>query len=148
MTEEEIEKLESEYFRSYHDLRVYNGRNSDMNEISFCLQHPGGGVTGEIIVEWINLGYHGGISPKIKVFNDSIHVLLCFKDVIDKLHTKYEGLNYTPEDLMETLEECGFMNSKDSFDGDFIPEDMFKEYQRKRLQKRKRLESLVNLLDG
>ncbi len=131
MTEDDIEKLESEYFRSYCDLRQYSHYNENTrDEISFALQSPGGGVEAEMIMRWIDLGEGYGTSPQLTVFNESMHVLICFRDVLHELAERKDE-NYTPEEFIEILEECGFM-STDSFKGDYIPDDMFKDYQSKR----------------
>lgn len=142
MTQEEIEEYESEYFRSYCDFRKFR---DNKEEISISLEHPGGGVTGEIIIEWVDLGTHGK-SPQIRCFNDAIHVLICFQDVLNIIYDRYEDTNYTIDELIEILDEIGFINS-DSFKGDYIPDDMFEEYQTKRKQRKNRENNLSNLLD-
>jgi hypothetical protein len=142
MTPEEKEKLESEYFRCYFDFRKYNrGDENDKDEISIALQHPGGGVTGEFQIEWINLGTHG-FAPQIKIFNDGLHVFLCFQEVFEDLYDKYEDCDYTIDELIEHLESHGFIND-DSFEGDYIPEEMFENYQKGRRRK-KNLEDILD----
>ncbi len=133
MSQEEKEKLESEYFRCYNDFRKYKNKG-DNDEISLSLSSPGGGVTGEFMIKWFDLGSHNGISPQIKCFNDSIHVMICFSDVIEAIHERFNGVNYTIDELMELLDELGFING-DSYEGDFMPGYMFENYQKGRLRK-------------
>lgn len=134
MTFEEKEELESEYFRSYTDLRKYKHQYSDgREEIMFALHHPGGGVIGEIAMRWIPLT--GKMVPQIQSFDDSWKVLACFSDLIEKL-ADFDGENITPEKFIEILESLGFINT-DSYKGDFIPNEMFESYQIRRKRDKK-----------
>lgn len=117
MTSEEKEKLESEYFRSYTDLRKYKHQYSD----------------GEIAMRWIPLT--GKMVPQIQAFDDSWKVLACFSDLIDKL-AEFDGENITPDKFIEILESLGFINT-DSYKGDFIPNEMFESYQTRRKRDKK-----------
>lgn len=129
MTSEEKEQLESEYFRSYTDLRKYKHQNRDgAEEVMFALHSPGGGVTGEIAMRWTRLS--GRMVPQPQSFDDSWRVLSCFTDLIDKL-ADVDGENITPDEFIDILESLGFINT-DSYKGDFIPVEMFEAYQVRR----------------
>ena len=134
MTPEEKEQLESEYFRSYTDLRKYKNQVSGgQDEIMFALHSPGGGVTGEIAMKWIPLA--GRMVPQLQSFDDSWQVLSCFTDLLDKL-SDVDGENITPDEFIKILESLGFINT-DSYKGDFIPKEMFESYQVRRKRDKK-----------
>lgn len=145
MTNKDKEKLESEYFRSYSDLRKYKHQYTDgREEIMFALHHPGGGVTGEIVMVWKPL--NGRMVPQLQSYDDSWKVLSCFTDLIDRLGD-FDGDNITPDEFIEILESLGFI-STNLYEGDYIPDEMFREYQEKRkkiFNRNRNLESLSNL---
>lgn len=139
------EELESEYFRSYSDLGLYSSiggyhgpSSKSQREISFALHSPGGGVKGEIIMVWTELG--GKQVPQLQSYDDSWTVLACFTDVIEKL-SEYDNCNISPEKFMEILDSLGFINTN-SYHGGYIPNEMFKLYQLER-KRNKKIEEIL-----
>lgn len=137
-SEEDKEKLNAEAFREYYDFRKYG----DM-EVMFGLSSPGGGTHGEMGIKWKVLNNEQ--VPQLQCFNDGFGVLSTFQDLLDKL-AEWDDYNFTPDEFIELLESLGFIRS-DSYQGDFIPDDMFEEYQTKRKQRKNRKNNLSNLLD-
>ena len=138
-SKEDKEKLNSEAFREYCDFRKF-----DEVEVMFGLSSPGGGTHGEMCIHWEELS--GELVPQLKCYNDGFGVLSTFHDVLDKL-AEWDDYNFTPDEFVELLESLGFISS-DSYTGDYLPEKTFEEYQKKRLQKKNRLENLDILLDA
>lgn len=131
------DRLESEYFRSYCDLRKFTHMKNP--EISISLHSPGGGVYGEFIVVWVML--NNRLVPKLEAFDDSWRVLSCFSDLLDKL-AEVDSENILPNEFIEILNSLGFINS-DSYEGDFIPKEMFDAYQTRR-KRDKKLDELIS----
>ena len=135
------EYYESNYFRSYTDLRKYVNQNTEsliryreyVAEIMIALHHPGGGVKGEFAMRWEMLG--GKPTPQIQAYSDSWIVLHCMSDLIEVL-AKHDDEDITPDELIEILESLDFINT-DSYQGDFIPQEIFQSYQIKRKRKYK-----------
>jgi hypothetical protein len=132
------EELEAEYFRAYYDLRKYKTSDTDW-EISFGLHSPGGGTIGEIIMHWVHLGDR--MVPQLQAFDDSWRILSCFSDLMAIL-AKHDSDNITPDDFIKILKENNFLNPQEMWDGDFISDEMFKQYQIQR-QRNNNLKQLI-----
>jgi len=131
------DKLESEYFRAYCDLRKFAHINYP--EITLSLHSKDGGVYGEFMVVWVNL--NNRLVPRLEAFDDSWRVLACFSDLLDRL-AEVDSENILPNEFIEILDSLGFINS-DSYKGDFIPKEMFDAYQTRR-KRDKKLDELIS----
>lgn len=79
-------------------------------EIMFGMYHPEGGTSGEMGMRWKELS--GRQVPQLQVFDDAWSALALFTDVIEKLGEE-DGENITPEQFIEILLSCGFVDDTD-----------------------------------
>jgi hypothetical protein len=73
--------------------------------IHFGIYSTAGGTTGEMSMEWIELG--GENIPRLNVFNDAWKTLAEFKDIIDALG-RMNDKNITDADFVKMLLDYGF----------------------------------------
>jgi hypothetical protein len=73
--------------------------------VHFGIYSLEGGTTGEMCMEWIDLG--GKNVPTLNVFNDAWENLAGFKDIIDVLGS-LDGKNITDADFVEMLQDHDF----------------------------------------
>lgn len=127
------EYYESKYFRSYTDLRKFKPVDEWEVEIMMALHSPGGGVQGEFAMRWGRLG--GKLVPQIQAYSDSWIVLHCMSDLIGIL-AEHDSEDISPDKFISILESLDFINT-DSYEGDYLPEEIFQAYQLKRKRKNK-----------
>ena len=84
----------------------YAKANNCYDEITFGMYDLiGGGTSGEMIMQWKELG--GETVPQLKVFTDAWSALALFGDVIAEL-AKHDNENITQEQFIDILKDCGF----------------------------------------
>ena len=75
-----------------------------LDEIVFGLyETEEGGTTGEIAMQWHDI--KNVATPKLEVYNDSLHLISTFSDVMDALSKMKQ---FTPQEFAELLRELGF----------------------------------------
>ena len=77
------------------------------NTVTFGLYDPEGGTTGEMEVEWSQIGDDSKLTAQLKVFEDSWSALASFSDVIEKLG-EVDSENIQIPQFIEILNQCGF----------------------------------------
>ncbi len=135
------DELESGYYRAFYDMREYSRSPQDDTEVSFGLFSSGGGTIGEIIMQWSLVG--GKMTAQMKSYHDSWKVLSCFGDLIDAL-AEFDSAHITPDGFIEILKLHGFIDPKTEFKGDYMPDHMFAQYQKRRLRDKKLKQLNVN----
>jgi hypothetical protein len=73
--------------------------------IHFGIYSTGGGTTGEMSMEWMEIA--GDNVPFLKAFNDSWKNLASFGDILEAL-SRIDSKNITDVDFVKILLECGF----------------------------------------
>lgn len=81
-----------------------------VDEVSFGFYSPDGGTSGEMVMEWINLGeqWRNGekviqVSPRLRCFNDAWDALAHLKDVIDAL-AEVDDQDISPKEFCQLPE--------------------------------------------
>lgn len=91
----------------YWSSRAWHA-NANRNKnptIMFGMYHKDGGTSGEMAMEWINLG--NKITPQLKCFDDAWSALGLFTDIIKEMANVDSG-DITQEQFVEILKECSF----------------------------------------
>jgi len=99
-----------ECVRGYHRTnKAWYSANGNRKtvEVMFGMYHPDGGTSGEMAMEWINLGVSYPSVAQLKSFEDSWGVLALFNDLILKL-SEFDSKNIQEEEFIEILNKCGF----------------------------------------
>ncbi len=73
--------------------------------ITFGMFHKDGGTSGEMTVEWINLG--GKTTPQLLCFDDAWSALGLFTDLIMKM-AEVDSEDISQECFVKILKECNF----------------------------------------
>ena len=66
----------------------------------------GGGVSGELIIEWIPLD--DKLSPRLKCLDDSWSALMQFKDLLGRM-AEVDGQDISEDDFCKILDELGII---------------------------------------
>ena len=90
------------YIRS---SKAWYGKKEENISVIFGMYSEEGGTSGEMTMEWIELG--GQLCAKLKSFEDSWSALSLFTDLIQKME-EVDGENIQEEEFCKMLEECGF----------------------------------------
>lgn len=95
--------------RAYHRQSKSWYKDSVRNEnlsVNFGMYHPEGGSSGEMKMEWIELGREIPY-PQLKVFDDGWSALGLFPDLIQEL-AKVDSENINDDQFCEILDRLGF----------------------------------------
>jgi len=113
--------------RGYHrsSKAWYSKNNNDRTRVGFGMYAEEGGTSGEMEMEWIELG--GKECAILKCFEDGWNALALFTDLIQKMG-EVDSEAIQEEDFCKMLDECGFKDLteyKDPYVGIETPkEDM------------------------
>lgn len=101
-------------FRGFtHTGRAWYASSLPMNQdnvkdsISIGLYSPGGGTSGEFMIEWVQLG--DKLAPRIAAFDDAWSALRHFNDLLEKM-SECDDENVTPEQFCRILQSLGIQN--------------------------------------
>jgi hypothetical protein len=78
-----------------------------LDEVNFGLYSPDGGTSGEMCMEWKELG--GQVVPYLIVFDDAWHTLWTFRDLLKRLAGE-EGSLIGPKEFCAILSSLGFVD--------------------------------------
>lgn len=99
-------KDHTDCIRGYHrSSKAYYSDVMKGIEVNFGMFYQDGSTTGEMCIEWIEVGEN--ISPRLKAFDDSWSALSLFTDLIKKMG-EHDSENISEEDFCKLLDECGF----------------------------------------
>lgn len=85
--------------------KAWYGKKFDKIEVMFGMYDPEGGTSGEMCVEWKELG--GELCARLKSFEDSWSALSLFPDLIQKMGD-LDGAKIQEEDFCKLLDSCSF----------------------------------------
>lgn len=94
--------------RGFHHYKAaWYAQPSEPDRINFgwYVRDGGGGTTGEMEMNWTNLG--GSQVPRLCVYDGAWHALSTFRDVIAIL-ADHDGNHITPAQFCQILLGCGF----------------------------------------
>lgn len=92
------------YYRSTKAYYAKKYPNENLN-VMFGMYHPEGGSSGEMQMEWQELGRD--LVPQLKVYDDSWSALGLFPDLIQELAQR-DGQNITEDEFCSILDKLGF----------------------------------------
>lgn len=69
------------------------------------MYYPDGGTSGEMSIEWFELG--GKLVPQLKCFDDGWSSLSLFGDLVGRM-AELDNKNIQEEGFCRLLDECGF----------------------------------------
>ena len=103
-----MEDIHKECRRGYHrSSKAWYAKTlkAEIIEVSFGMYHLDGSTSGDMTMEWIELG--GEQNARLKCFEDSWSALSLFDDLIQKMGSVDKMLIQEPE-FCKMLDECGF----------------------------------------
>lgn len=92
------------YYRSTKAYYAKNIPNENLH-VMFGMYHPEGGSSGEMKIEWVDIGSKK--TPQLQVFDDAWSALGLFPDLIKKL-SKADSQDINDDEFCAILDRLGF----------------------------------------
>lgn len=94
--------------RGYHRTsKAWYAKAKERIEVRFGMFAEEGGTSGDITMEWVDLGLMDGLTARLKCFEDGWSALALFTDLIQKMG-EFDSQKIQEEEFVKMLDECGF----------------------------------------